>query len=159
MAASARAPSRRPSPPSASVAVAHPCPRAVARSGPSPGVVSVTCQSRRSSRRTRPTSAPPGCATGQTASGRIGLRAYGRMTHTQLLDAVWAAVPEGAEPERFAVRRDWLLARVAPGPAVLAPGWGEGVFAAALAAHGATPIGADAAPRALDRARRRQPGL
>ena len=81
------------------------------------------------------------------------------MTHADLLDAVWAAVPEDAEPERFAVRRDWLLARVAPGDVVLDHGCGDGAFSAALAGHGATPIGVDAAPRALDRARRRHPGL
>src|SRR3954470_14028301 len=159
MAANARVPSPRPSPPSVSVSVAHPRARAASRSGPSSGVVSVTCQSRRSSRRTRPTSAPPGCATGQTASSRIGMRAYGRMTHAELLDAVWAAVPEGAEPERFAVRRDWLLARVAPGEVVRARGGGEAAFAGALAGHGARPIGVDAAPRVLRRARERHPDL
>ena len=81
------------------------------------------------------------------------------MTHADLLDAVWAAVPEGAEPERFAERRDWLLARVAPGEAVLDHGCGEGAFAAALAAHGAMPVGVDAAPRALRRARHRHPDV
>src|SRR4051812_25184915 len=159
MAASARAPSRRPSPPSLSVSVTQPRRSAASRSGPSAGVVSVTSQSRRSSSRRRPTSAPPGWATGQTASSRIGLRAYVPMTHAELLDAVWAAVPEGAEPERFAVRRDWLLARVAPGEVVLDHGCGEGAFAGALAGHGARPIGVDAAPRVLRRARERNPGL
>src|SRR4051794_19053836 len=77
MANRARAPWPRPSPPSASAAVAHPRFRAAARRGPSRGVVSVTSQSRRSSRRSSPTSAPPGWATGHTASSRIGLRAYG----------------------------------------------------------------------------------
>src|SRR3954470_1785536 len=159
MAANARVPSPRPSPPSVSVSVAHPRARAASRSGPSSGVVSVTCQSRRSSRRTRPTSAPPGCATGQTASSRIGMRAYGRMTHAELLDAVWAAVPEGAEPERFALRCDWLLERVARDEVVLDHGCGEGASAEALAAHGAKPIAVDAAPRVLRRARERRPDL
>src|SRR3954471_641918 len=81
------------------------------------------------------------------------------MTHADLLDAVWAAVPEGAEPERFAVRRDWLLARVAPGEVVLDHGCGEGAFAAALAGHGAKPVAVDASPRALRRARERRPDL
>ena len=81
------------------------------------------------------------------------------MTHADLLDAVWAAVPEGAEPERFAVRRDWLLERVAPGEVVLDHGCGEGAFSAALAQHGARPVGVDAAPRAVRRARERHPDL
>ena len=81
------------------------------------------------------------------------------MTHAELLDAVWAAVPDGAEPERFAVRRDWLLARVAAGETVLDHGCGEGAFTAALAGHGAQPIGVDAAPRALRRARERRTDL
>src|SRR4051812_27066065 len=159
MAASARAPSRRPSPPSLSVSVTQPRRSAASRSGPSAGVVSVTSQSRRSSRRSRPTSAPPGWATGQTASSRMCLRAYVPMTHADLLDAVWAAVPEGAEPERFAVRRDWLLARVAADDVVLDHGCGEGAFAAALADHGARPVAVDASPRALRRARERRPDL
>jgi len=81
------------------------------------------------------------------------------LTHAELLDAVWAAIPEGAEPERFTVRRDWLLARVRPGETVLDLGCGDGAFAEALAANGATPIGVDAAPRALRRARERRPDL
>jgi len=74
------------------------------------------------------------------------------MTHADLLDAVWAAVPEGAEPERFAVRRDWLLARVARGDAVLDLGCGEGFFAAALPGPA---VAADVAPEAVRRARGR----
>jgi SAM-dependent methyltransferase len=79
--------------------------------------------------------------------------------HADLLDAVWAAVPEGAEPERFGVRRDWLLERVAPGATVLDYGCGEGAFAEALAGHGAHPVAVDASPRALRRARARRPDL
>jgi cyclopropane fatty-acyl-phospholipid synthase-like methyltransferase len=47
-------------------------------------------------------------------------------------DAVWSAVPEGAEPERFAARRAFLLAHVASGQRVLDLGCGDGAFAAAL---------------------------
>ena len=41
-------------------------------------------------------------------------------------DAVWRAVPEGVEPERFAARRDFLLAHVAAGRRVLDLGCGWG---------------------------------
>jgi SAM-dependent methyltransferase len=75
------------------------------------------------------------------------------MSHAELLDAVWASVPEGAEPERFALRREWLLERVAPGASVLDLGCGAGRFAAALAAHGADVVALDAAPEAVRRAR------
>jgi SAM-dependent methyltransferase len=74
------------------------------------------------------------------------------VTHAELLDAVWDAVPEDAEPERFAVRRDWLLARVDPGEHVLDLGCGAGEFAAAL---GERAIGIDVVPAAVERTRAR----
>jgi SAM-dependent methyltransferase len=74
------------------------------------------------------------------------------VTHAELLDAVWAAVPAGAEPERFAVRRDWLLARVGAGERVLDLGCGAGEFAALL---GPETVALDAAPVAVERARER----
>jgi ubiquinone/menaquinone biosynthesis C-methylase UbiE len=77
------------------------------------------------------------------------------MTHADLLDAVWAAVPPDAEPERFAARRDWLLARVAPDDRVLDLGCGAGEFAAALARHEAIAVAVDAAPEAVRRAKER----
>lgn len=77
------------------------------------------------------------------------------MSHAELLAAVWDAVPEDAEPERFAARRDWLLARVPAGAHVLDLGCGAGEFAAALAAHGARPVALDAVPEAVRRARSR----
>jgi len=77
------------------------------------------------------------------------------VSHADLLDAVWAAVPPDAGPERFAVRRDWLLARVEPGERVLDLGCGAGEFAAALAAHEAIAIAVDAAPEAVRRAKDR----
>ena len=73
-------------------------------------------------------------------------------------EAVWHAVPEGAEPERFAARRGFLLGHVAPGDRVLDLGAGDGVFAAALVAAGARVAGADVAEEALRRARLRAPG-
>ncbi|MBU6338076.1 MAG: hypothetical protein KGR19_09750, partial [Acidobacteria bacterium] len=64
---------------------------------------------------------------------------------TEWREAVWAAVPEGAVPERFEVRRDWLLGFVSPGDRVLDLGCGEGSFAAALAGAGAQVTIADVA--------------
>jgi SAM-dependent methyltransferase len=81
------------------------------------------------------------------------------VTHADLLDAVWEAVPPGAEPERFAVRRAWLLARVARGEDVLDVGSGEGDFAAALAAHGARVVAVEVADEPVRRARARHGGL
>jgi 2-polyprenyl-3-methyl-5-hydroxy-6-metoxy-1,4-benzoquinol methylase len=79
------------------------------------------------------------------------------MTHAELLEAVWAAVPAGTEPERFALRRDWLLARVQPGERVLDLGCGEGAFSAALAEHGAHPVGLDVVDEPLRRAAAQHP--
>lgn len=74
-------------------------------------------------------------------------------------DRIWAAVPEAAQPESFAVRRDYLLANVAPGDRVLDVGCGDGSFTAALATAGARPVGVDVAAEALRRARARNPEL
>jgi 2-polyprenyl-3-methyl-5-hydroxy-6-metoxy-1,4-benzoquinol methylase len=68
-------------------------------------------------------------------------------------EAVWAAVPEGAQPERFAERRDWLLSFVSAGDRVLDLGCGDGSFAAALTGAGAQVTMADVAEGALERAR------
>jgi len=74
------------------------------------------------------------------------------VSHADLLEAIWAAVPRDAEPERFAVRRDWLLARVEPGERVLDLGCGAGEFAAALLGP---VVAVDAAREAVKRARER----
>jgi len=81
------------------------------------------------------------------------------VSHDELLESVWASVPAGAEPEHFAERRDWLLARVGPGERVLDLGCGEGQFTAALAAAGAHPLGVDVVAEPLRRARERHPEL
>ena len=73
-------------------------------------------------------------------------------------DAVWRAVPEGAEPERFAARRAFLLARVADGQSVLDLGCGDGVFAAALLDARCVVTMADVSGEALRRARTRARG-
>ena len=73
-------------------------------------------------------------------------------------DAVWRAVPEGAEPERFAARRAFLLAHVAAGQSVLDLGCGDGVFAAALLDARCVVTMADVSGEALRRARTRARG-
>jgi len=73
-------------------------------------------------------------------------------------EAVWRAVPEGAEPERFAARRDFLLAHVHAGQRVLDLGCGDGAFAAELIDAGCVVTMADVAGEALRRARARAPG-
>jgi len=70
-------------------------------------------------------------------------------------DEVWAAVPEGAEPELALERRAFLLEHVAPGARVLDLGCGDGWFGAELAEQGAVVRGFDASAAAVDRARRR----
>src|SRR6478609_11465300 len=72
-------------------------------------------------------------------------------------DAVWRAVPEGAEPERFAARRAFLLDYVAAGERVLDLGCGDGAFAAELVRAGCLVTMADVADEALRRARARAP--
>jgi SAM-dependent methyltransferase len=86
-------------------------------------------------------------------------RTLRRVSHEDLLEAVWEAVPPGAVPERFAERRDWLLARVQPGEEVLDLGCGEGGFAAALAAHGTRVVAVEVVDEPLRRARERHPGI
>lgn len=72
-------------------------------------------------------------------------------------EAVWRAVPEGAEPERFAERRALLLAQVGASDRVLDLGCGDGAFAAVLVGAGAVVTGVDVAAEAVRRARERAP--
>lgn len=74
-------------------------------------------------------------------------------------EALWSSVPEGLEPARFGLRRDFLLARVQPGQRVLDLGCGEGAFAAALEQAGAHVVAADVAREPLRRAAARHSGL
>ena len=78
---------------------------------------------------------------------------------SEIHDAVWAAMPADARPERFALRRAFLLAGVQPGETVLDVGCGAGEFSAALAEAGTTTIAVDVAHEALRRARRGVPGI
>jgi ubiquinone/menaquinone biosynthesis C-methylase UbiE len=64
-------------------------------------------------------------------------------------------VPEGAEPERYAARRAFLLGHVAAGERALDYGCGDGAFAADLLAAGCAVTMADVAHEALRRARAR----
>jgi SAM-dependent methyltransferase len=78
---------------------------------------------------------------------------------SDLDDAAWGAAGADAEPERFAQRRAWLLARVASGDRVLDLGAGSGHFAAALCAAGGHVVALDPSPVAIAMARERVPGL
>jgi len=73
--------------------------------------------------------------------------------------AIWEALPEGLEPEAFALRRAFLLGQVAAGERVLDLGCGEGAFAAELKRAGAEVLAADVAAEPLARASRAHPGL
>jgi 2-polyprenyl-3-methyl-5-hydroxy-6-metoxy-1,4-benzoquinol methylase len=75
------------------------------------------------------------------------------------IDAVWEAVPEGAEPELFAERRTFLLDHVEPGDVVLDVGCGEGAFAEAIAGLDATPVCVEVADEPLRRLHARFPQL
>ena len=74
------------------------------------------------------------------------------------LDAIWDAVPEGAEPEAFAERRAFMLDALAgTGGTVADVGCGEGAFSAALAEAGMRPVAVDVADEPLRRLRARFP--
>jgi 2-polyprenyl-6-hydroxyphenyl methylase / 3-demethylubiquinone-9 3-methyltransferase len=81
------------------------------------------------------------------------------MDESGYFDRIWASVPAGLEPERFALRRAFLLAGVAAGERVLDVGCGEGAFTAALAAHGAATVGVEVAAEPLRRAAATHPDL
>ena len=68
-------------------------------------------------------------------------------------------MPADAEPERFGLRRAFLLRNVTPTEVVLDLGCGAGHFSAALLQAGVRPIGVDVAHEALRRAREQIPGL
>ena len=68
-------------------------------------------------------------------------------------------MPADAEPERFGLRRAFLLDNVTSQATVLDLGCGAGQFSAALLQAGAEPVAVDVAREALRRAGERVPGL
>jgi ubiquinone/menaquinone biosynthesis C-methylase UbiE len=74
-------------------------------------------------------------------------------------DAAWEAAGPSLEPDRFAARRAWLLARVAPGQLVVDLGAGPGHFAAALARAGCRVVALDPSAVAVSRLKERHPDL
>jgi len=74
-------------------------------------------------------------------------------------EAIWEALPEDLQPERFALRLRFLLEHVRPGERVLDLGSGEGKFSAELLRGGAQVLAADVAEEPLRRARERVAGL
>lgn len=74
-------------------------------------------------------------------------------------DRIWEAVPPGAEPLDFALRREHLLGFARPGLRVLDLGCGEGLFTSALLDAGADAVAADVAAEPLRRALERDPRL
>ena len=77
----------------------------------------------------------------------------------EYFDRLWSEMSETA-PERFELRRTFLLSRVEQGDRVLDVGCGEGWFCAALADAGVVNVlGVDVAAEAVRRARARHPRL
>lgn len=77
------------------------------------------------------------------------------MSRSEYHESRWRALPTGCEPQHFALRREFLLARVDAGQRVLDVGCGEGHFAQALARTGASVTGVDVASEPLHRASQR----
>ena len=76
----------------------------------------------------------------------------------EYFERLWSQMGE-VSPERFELRRDFLLAALAPHVRVLDVGCAEGWFCAALADAGVRVVGVDVAGEALRRARLRYPAL
>ena len=77
------------------------------------------------------------------------------MSGPEYHESLWRQVPEGLEPEGFAVRRRFLLEHVSRGERVLDVGCGEGWFTAELVRAGTEAVGVDVAEEPLRRARAR----
>lgn len=75
------------------------------------------------------------------------------------LEDLWARLPDELRPVDFALRRRFLLDGLQGARTVLDLGCGQGEFTGALAGAGVEPIGAEVAPAAIERARRRHPEL
>src|SRR5204862_8134477 len=99
---------------------------------------------------------PMGTGFAVSRSGAVRLATAGMPS---LHDDIWERLPADFAPYEESRRRAFLLERVAPGERVLDIGCGDGRFTAALAGHGAHPVGADVSPVALARARERHSEL
>jgi SAM-dependent methyltransferase len=72
---------------------------------------------------------------------------------------LWERLPAELSPPDFELRRRFLRSGVRSGDRALDLGCGEGTLTAELAAAGATVIGAEVAPAAVERARALHPSL
>ncbi|MGH2833639.1 MAG: class I SAM-dependent methyltransferase [Solirubrobacteraceae bacterium] len=81
------------------------------------------------------------------------------MSQSEYHESRWRALPIDCEPQHFALRLEFLLARVEAGQRVLDVGCAEGHFAQALTRAGAGVTGIDVAQEPLRRASRRDPKL
>jgi 2-polyprenyl-3-methyl-5-hydroxy-6-metoxy-1,4-benzoquinol methylase len=81
------------------------------------------------------------------------------VSQSEYHESLWQALPSDCEPQHFALRLEFLLARVGAGERVLDVGCGEGHFAQALAQAGAGVTGIDVASEPLRRASQRDPKL
>jgi ubiquinone/menaquinone biosynthesis C-methylase UbiE len=85
--------------------------------------------------------------------------AWAAMPARDFHEGLWHGLPSGLEPSDFALRRRFLLERLAVGERALDVGCGEGRFTAELARAGALAVGVDVAEEPLQRARARHPEL
>jgi ubiquinone/menaquinone biosynthesis C-methylase UbiE len=74
-------------------------------------------------------------------------------------EELWEGLEEDLSPPDFERRREFLLSGISPGERVLDLGCGAGDFTAVIERAGAHPVGVEVARAALERARRRYPGL
>jgi SAM-dependent methyltransferase len=74
-------------------------------------------------------------------------------------EELWKRLPEELDPPDYRRRLDFLLGELRPGDRVLDLGCGAGAFTAQVAGAGHEVIGVEVAEAALERCRRRHPGL
>ena len=74
-------------------------------------------------------------------------------------EELWARLPDDLRPPDLELRAAFLIANIRAGDRVLDLGCGQGDFTAQIARIGAEVLGLDVAQAALERARRRHPGL
>jgi SAM-dependent methyltransferase len=74
-------------------------------------------------------------------------------------EELWQSLPDSLEPPDRALRTAFMHAHVVARARVLDLGCGDGWMTGELAALGAEPVGVEVAAAAIERARRRHPGL